>query len=62
MAKNFRSLSSLLKKVAQFVFTDDMELIVRGLLANLATPRVLSILTGMPLHMAPVSFFCTVMQ
>ncbi len=41
LAKKIRSLSSLLKKEAKFVFTDDMESIVRGLLADLAAPPVL---------------------
>lgn len=40
MANNVRSLSSLLKKEATFVYTDDVELIVRGLLADLATHDV----------------------
>lgn len=41
MAEKVRSLSSLLNKEAMFVFTDEMELIVRGLLADLATPPAL---------------------
>ena len=41
LAKKVRSLSSLLKKEVRFVFTDDMEKIVRGLLADLAAPPTL---------------------
>ncbi|CAB1103024.1 unnamed protein product [Ectocarpus sp. CCAP 1310/34] len=61
MAKRVRPLTTLLKKNMRFDFTDSMESAVRQLLAELATPPVWCILSGMPSLMGrgPFAFIVT---
>ena len=41
MAKRIRPITTLLKQGAKFIFTPDMEAVIRTLLAKLSEPRML---------------------
>ena len=59
LAQNLKPLTTLLKEGVKFVFTSEMEKIVREQLDTLSKPPILVFHTGQPLKMAPVHSDCT---